>query len=118
MIHGQKTDFVNVQRKKARYNQATHQRHDELIRHSLRQFLIYTDHTRLRRQALFIHQQVYLYHDRNALALKYVCKWRAFVKQSIARKQLTQHFMKKTTNVIPITKNPLALVKFDSSPPK
>ncbi|CAF1271767.1 unnamed protein product [Adineta steineri] len=105
-------------RKKARYNQATHHRHDELIRHSLRQFLIYTDHTRLRRQALFIHQQVYLYHDRNALALKYVCKWRAFVKQSISRKQLTQHFIKRTTNVIPITKNPLALVKFDNSPPK
>jgi hypothetical protein len=47
-------------RKKARYNQATHHRHDELIRNSLRQFLVYTDHTKQRRQALFIHQQVYV----------------------------------------------------------
>jgi hypothetical protein len=46
--------------RKARYNQATHHRHDELIRNSLRQFLIYTDHTKQRRQALFIHQQVYV----------------------------------------------------------
>ncbi len=47
-------------RKKARYNQATNHRHDELLRNSLRQFLIYTDHTKQRRQALFIHQQVYV----------------------------------------------------------
>jgi hypothetical protein len=47
-------------RKQARYNEATHHRHDELIRNSLRQFLIYTDHTKQRRQALFIHQQVYV----------------------------------------------------------
>ncbi len=47
-------------RKKARYNEATHRRHDELIRNSLRQFLVYTDHTKQRRQALFIHQQVYV----------------------------------------------------------
>ncbi|CAF2916973.1 unnamed protein product, partial [Rotaria sp. Silwood2] len=105
-------------RKKLRYNEATHQRHDELIRNSLRQFLIYTDHTKQRRQALFIHQQVYLYHDRNALASKYVAKWRAFVKESIARKQLTQRFIQRNINVVPITNNPLALVKFDNSPPK
>ncbi len=47
-------------RKKSRYNQATNHRHDELLRNSLRQFLIYTDHTKQRRQALFIHQQVYV----------------------------------------------------------
>ena len=47
-------------RKKTRYNEATYRRHDELLRDSLRQFLIYTDHTRQRRQALFIHQQVYV----------------------------------------------------------
>ncbi|UJR15741.1 hypothetical protein I4U23_002676 [Adineta vaga] len=105
-------------RKKARYNEATHHRHNELVRNSLRQFLVYTDHTKLRRQALFIHQQVYLYHDRNALALKYVSKWRTFVKESLARKRLTQQLIKRKTNIIPITNNPLALVKFDNSPPK
>ena len=47
-------------RKKARYSQATHQRHDDLLRQSLRQFLVYTDHTKQRRQALFLHQQVYV----------------------------------------------------------
>ncbi len=47
-------------RKKARYNEATHRRHDQLIRNSLRQFLTFTDHTKQRRQALFIHQQVYV----------------------------------------------------------
>lgn len=47
-------------RKKTRYNEATHRRHDELLRNTLRQFLIYTDHTRQRRKALFIHQQVYV----------------------------------------------------------
>lgn len=47
-------------RKKLRYNQATQQRHDELVRDCLRQFLVYTDHTKQRRQALFIHQQVYV----------------------------------------------------------
>lgn len=47
-------------RKKLRFNQATHQRHDELLRNCLRQFLIYTDHTKQRRQNLFIHQQVYV----------------------------------------------------------
>jgi hypothetical protein len=35
-------------------------RHDELLRESLRQFLIFTDHTKQRRQALFIHQQVHV----------------------------------------------------------
>ncbi|CAF1412419.1 unnamed protein product, partial [Rotaria sordida] len=105
-------------RKKLRYHEATHQRHDELIRNSLRQFLIYTDHTRQRRQALFIHQQVYLYHDRNALASKYVSKWRIFVKESIARKQLTQRLIQRNTNIVPIINNPLDLVKFDNSPPK
>ncbi|CAF3748806.1 unnamed protein product [Rotaria sp. Silwood1] len=108
----------NRKRKKRRYNEATHQRHDELIRNSLRQFLIYTDHTKQRRQALFIHQQVYLYHDRNALASKYVAKWREFVKESIARKKLTQRLTQRNTNVVPVTNNPLALVKFDNSPPK
>ncbi|CAF0906385.1 unnamed protein product [Adineta ricciae] len=110
--------FTERKRKKARYNEATHRRHDELVRNSLRQFLVYTDHTKLRRQALFIHQQVYLYHDRNALASKYFSKWRAFVKESLARKQLTQQFMKRKTTAVPITKNPLDLVKFDNSPPK
>ena len=47
-------------RKKARYNEATHRRHADLFRQSLRQFLVYTDHTRQRRQALFLHQQVYV----------------------------------------------------------
>ncbi|CAF1570562.1 unnamed protein product, partial [Adineta steineri] len=32
-------------RKKARYNQASHHRHDKLIRHNLRRLLIYTDFT-------------------------------------------------------------------------
>jgi len=100
-------------RKKARYNEATHHRHDELIRNSLRQFLIYTDHTKQRRQALFIHQQVYLYHDRNALASKYASKWRAYVKESIARKQQTQRLIKRNINP-----NPLDLVKFNNSPPQ
>ncbi|CAM4809910.1 unnamed protein product [Rotaria magnacalcarata] len=105
-------------RKKTRYSKATHRRHDELVRNCLRQFLTYTDHTKQRRQALFIHQQVYLYHDRNALATKYVSKWRAFVQESIARKQLTQRLIKRTTNIVPTPTNPLALVKFDNSPPK
>lgn len=47
-------------RKKARYNEATHKRHDQLLQDCLRKFFIYTDHTRQRRQALFIHQQVYV----------------------------------------------------------
>ena len=47
-------------RKKMRYNEATHRRHGQLLQDCLRQFLIYTDHTRQRRQALFIHQQVYV----------------------------------------------------------
>ena len=55
-------------RKKARYNEATHRRHDELIRSSLRQFLVYTDHTKQRRQALFIHQQVYVRSHRSSIA--------------------------------------------------
>ncbi|CAF0723917.1 unnamed protein product [Didymodactylos carnosus] len=114
--------YVNERkRKKDRYVQATRIRYEELIRDSLRKFLIYTDHTRQRRQANFIHKQVFLYHDRNALAWKYYSKWKNYVKDAVKRKHITyslniSHINKHHTTTT--AKTALALVRFDNSPPK
>ncbi|CAF0892338.1 unnamed protein product [Didymodactylos carnosus] len=114
--------YVNERkRKKARYAEATQIRHDALIRDSLRKFLAYTDHARQRRQASFIHKQVFLHHDRNALAWKYYCKWKNYVEDALKRKHITHSLNVIHTNkhqTKPSAKIAVALVRFDNSPPK